>query len=160
MIQSDPDTKTNASMILSWSQLVPVQHRLRLQHRLQQVADNLGGLRRGRQYNPGGAQRGELGRAGAELTEKAEPTAYWSILSSAAAASTSTCLAAQWHKHTATRVGRKKQSDVRGGGGEEGGFLYGCSQTHRVHRVLEASWKMNREFGEVLCVLVKSTVVN
>lgn len=138
MIQSDPDTKTNASMILSWSQLVPVQHRLRLQHRLQQVADNLGGLRRGRQYNPGGAQRGELGRAGAELTEEAEPTAYWSILSSAAAASTCTCLAAQWHKHTATRFGRKKQSDVRGGGGEEGGgVLYGCSQMH--HPSIESS---------------------
>lgn len=42
IIQRDPETKTNASMIFSLSQRFPVQERLELQHRLQQIAGNLG----------------------------------------------------------------------------------------------------------------------
>lgn len=42
IIQSDPETSTNASMSLSLSQVSRCRSGSELQHRLQQVADNLG----------------------------------------------------------------------------------------------------------------------
>lgn len=129
MIQSDPDTKTNASMILSWSQLVPVQHKLRLQHRLQQVADNLRGLRRGRQYNPGRAQRGELGRA--DGGSRADGLLEHPLLCGCGFhLHLLGCAMAQTHGYTGrTQEAIRRQGWGRGGR-ERGGVLYGCSQMH------------------------------
>lgn len=66
---------------------------------------------------------------------------------------------AQTHGYTArTQEAIRRQGWEGVGGG--GGPIWMQPNALPFHRILEASWKMNREFREVLCVLVKSTVVN